>query len=170
MAIKTALGAGVLAYGSAFARSEFAAALRALRDRPWRPDGVRPNPGFLHILDAQIEASATAAGLSAAEIADLPRLVPADGKSVHDVIFVPARQQTWLFVHYLSELVPPYGIVVTALLPRRDSGIQPIAPILVRDGATKDRPEITDFTEELLRPAITALPPLADDEALEPDR
>jgi hypothetical protein len=164
VAVKSALGACVLAYGSAFATSGFAAALRAVQDDPanlQRPWGY---PAYLDMLDANISVAAAQAGLSAAEISGLPRLVPAAGETVYDVILVPLTgQRTLLFAHYTSMLIPPYGIMIGARLPPLTPDLQPILPILLRDGGAKYRLDVTDFTRRLLQPAIDALLAVADD-------
>jgi hypothetical protein len=116
------------------------------------------------MLDALIANGAARAGLSADEISGLPHLVPAAGETVHEVILVPLGPQTLLFAHYMSELIPPYGILVGARLPPLSPGVQPSLPIVVRDGGAKDRLEITDFTRRLLQPAFDALPAAADDD------
>ena len=169
VAVKSALGACVLAYGPAFAAGGFAAALRAVEDLPADPQRQVGYPAFLDTLDANIPLAAARAGLSTAEISDLPRLVPAAGETVHDVILVPlAGQLTLLFAHYMSELIPPYGILVGARLPPLTPGLQPALPILLRDGGASDRLEVTDFTRLLLQPTIDALPPAADDDIPQP--
>ena len=164
VAVKSALGACALAYGSAFAAGEFAAALRAVQDDPANPQRQVAYPTYLDMLNARIPAAAAQAGLSTAEISGLPRLVPAAGETVHEVILAPlAGQQTLLFARYASVLIPPYGIMVGGRLPPLTPGIQPSRPILLRDGGTKNRLDVTDFTQRLLQPAIDALPDIADD-------
>jgi hypothetical protein len=164
VAVKSALGACVLAYGSAFATSGFAAALRAVQDDPANLQRPRGCPAYLDMLDVNISVAAAQAGLSAAEIYGLPRLVPAAGETVHDVILVPLTgQQTLLFAHYTSVLIPPYGIMIGVRLPPLTPDVQPILPILLRDGGAKHRLDVTDFTRRLLQPAIDALPAVADD-------
>lgn len=160
VAVKSALGACVLAYGPAFAASDFAAALRAAQEDPANPQRPQGYPAYLDLLDAYISAAAARAG-----IAGLPRLVPADGEVVHDVVLVPlAGQQTLLFAHYASELIPPYGIMIGARLPPVTPDIQPTGlPVLLRDGGARHRLEVADFTRELLQPAIDALLPADDD-------
>ena len=111
------------------------------------------------MLDTLIANGAAQAGLSADEISGLPHLVPAAGETVHEVILVPLGPQTLLFAHYISELIPPYGILVGARLPPLGPGVQPSLPIVLRDGGAKDRLEITDFTRRLLQPAIEASRP-----------
>ena len=110
LAVKSALGACALAYGPGFAASDFAAALRAVRDNPADPERPMGDPADLNRLDANIPAIAAQAGLSGPEVSALPRLVPVAGETVHDVIFRPIDgQHTWLFAHYMSDLIPPYG-------------------------------------------------------------
>ena len=156
MAVKSALGACSLAYGSAFAASTFAAALRAA---PTTQADQRQlgHPALLETLDKQIAASAAQAGLGPAQISALPHLEPVTGTAVHDVILVPVGQRTLLYAHYLSELIPPYGIGIDAALPPLDPRLRAVAPILLRDGGTRDRLEVTDFTQVLMQPAFDNL-------------
>jgi hypothetical protein len=164
VAVKSALGACSLAYGPGFAASAFAAALRAVRDDPADPQRQVASPAYLSRLDESIPQAAVRAGLSRAEVSALPRLAPAAGETVHDVILVPHNgQQTVLFAHYASELIPPYGIMISAPLPPLPPGIQPVLPVLLRDGGASDRLDVTDFTRILLQPAIDALPGAASD-------
>ena len=169
VAVKSALGACALAYGPGFAASDFAATLRAVRDAP--ADPLRPvgDPAYLNRLDATIPIAAAQVGLSGTEVSALPRLAPAAGEIVHDVILIPVdHQQTLLFAHYASDLVPPYGIVIGDRLPPLTRGIQPTLPILLRDGGAGNYLEVTDFTWALLQPAINALPVNADDDIAQP--
>jgi len=124
MAVKSALGACTLAYGPGFAATPLAAALRPLLDSPAARGPSLP-PDYL---DTQIAASAVEVGLSPQDIAALPRLVPATGEVVHDVILVPYEQQTALFAHYLSLLIPPYGLMVDAPLPHTAARWPPARP------------------------------------------
>jgi hypothetical protein len=156
-AAKAALGACVLAYGPAFAVSDFAAALRAIQDDQAPPQEQLGGQSTLEGLDAHISASAAHLGLDAAGISRMPQLVPAAGETVHDVILVPVGQRTVLFVHSMSALVPPYGIVIKAALPQLTPGMPTVAPILLRDGGARNRLEITDFSQLLMQPALDAL-------------
>jgi hypothetical protein len=163
VAAKSALAACVLAYGPTFAVSKFAAALRALQDGPADPQREKGDPALLDWLDTYIPTAAARAGLGATGTSGLPRLVPVPGETVHDVILVPIRgQRTLLFAHYLSELIPPYGIMVDARLPPLTPGLPASMPILLRDGGARDRLEVTDFTQRLMQPAIDALADAAD--------
>lgn len=157
MAIKSALGACLLAYGSTFAVGEFAAALRMLLDDQAGPQQQFGNPALLARLDEGIAASASRLGLDATTTAGLPHLAPAAGETVHDVILVPIGRRTFLFAHYLSELMPPYGIVIDAPLPQLTPGMPTVAPILLRDGGAKNRLEVTDFNQRMMQPALDAL-------------
>lgn len=165
VAVKSSLGACALAYGPGFPASDFAAALRAVRDNPADSRRDVGYPAYLNRLDVIIPASAAQAGLDPAEVSALPRLAPAAGETVHDVILIPLNGlQTLVFTHYASELIPPYGIMVGARLPPLTPGIQPIFPVLLRDGGASDRLEVTDFTRILVQPAVDALPIAADDD------
>ena len=93
MAVKSALGACTLAYGPRFAATPLAAALRLLLASA-TARGPSLAPGYLGELDALIAKSAASARLSPRDTAALPRLVPAAGQAVHDVILLPYRQQT----------------------------------------------------------------------------
>lgn len=155
MAVKSALGACTLAYGPAFAGTPLAAALRATQDSP-ATQGPAVPADHLGALDAQIAATAASAGLAPAGISALPRLVPPQGITVHDVILVPYGQQTLLFAHYLSAVIPPYGFLVAAPLPPLTPGLRAAAPLLLRDGGAADRLEVTDFTQALIQPVIDA--------------
>ena len=157
MAVKSALGACSLAYGSAFATSAFAVALRAA---PTTPDHQRQlgAPALLAMLDTQMAASAVRVGIDPAQISAFPRLEPDTGTAVHDVILVPCGQRTLLYAHYLSELVPPYGIGVNAALPPLNPHLNAVAPIILRDGGTRDRLDVTDFTQVLMKPVVDNLP------------
>ncbi|TKA09511.1 HNH endonuclease [Actinacidiphila oryziradicis] len=151
VAIKSALGACTLAYGPGFATSPFAAALRALEKS--EPD---PDRRFdLKSLDQFIAGMAGQFGLNAAAVGRLPTLVPPPGATVHDVVLVPLPTQTVLFAHYLSQVTPPYGIKINARLPQLLPGITPTLPLLLRDD-TPHHLKVTDFTQLLLRPVITA--------------
>jgi hypothetical protein len=83
-------------------------------------------------MDVQIAASAASVGLGPQDISALPRLLPPEGDIVHDVILVPYRQQTLLFAHYLSVLIPPYGFMVGAPLPPLTPGLQAVMPLVQR--------------------------------------
>jgi hypothetical protein len=155
VAVKSALGACVLAYGPRFAATPLAAALRTLLNSPTAQGPAVP-PDRLGILDAQIALSAAEAGLSPEGISALPRLVPQQGQVVHDVILVPYNQQTLLFAHYLSAPIPPYGFIVAAPLPPLTPDLPAVLPLLLRDGGTADHLEITDFTQRLMQPVIDA--------------
>jgi hypothetical protein len=74
----------------------------------------------------------------------------------HDVVLVPYRQQTLLFAHYLSAVIPPYGFLVGAPLPPLTPGLRGVMPLLLRDGGAVDRLEVTDFTQILMQPVIDA--------------
>jgi hypothetical protein len=143
--------------------TEFAVVLRALQDDQAGPQQQRGDPALLARLDAGIPKSAVRLGLDAAGISSLPHLVPAAGETVHDVIFVPVGQRTLLYAHYLSELIPPYGIVVDAPLPPLTPGMPTSAPILLRDGGARNRLAVTDFNQRLMQPAIDALVAPADE-------
>lgn len=107
-------------------------------------------------LDAQIAATAASVGVAPAAISTLPRLDPPSGVTVHDVILVPYGQQTLLFAHYLSVMIPPYGFKIEAPLPPFTDGLLAAAPLLLRDGGAADRLEVTDFTQTLIQPVIDA--------------
>lgn len=169
VAVKSALGACALAYGPGFAASDFAAALRAVRDNPADPQRQKGDPAYLIRLDTNIPPAAAQAGLSDPEISALPRLAPAAGETVHDVILIPlGGQQTLLFAHYVSELIPPYGIMIDARLPPLTPGIQSTFPVLLRDGGAGNHLQVADFTQILLQPTIDALPVTADDDGPRP--
>ena len=157
MAVKSALGACSLAYGSAFAASAYAAALRAAPTALVDPQRQPRPAALLGVLDAQIAASAAQACLYPAQISALPHLEPVTGAAVHDVILVPAGQRTLLYAHYLSEVIPPYGMWIDAPLPPLSPGLRVVAPILLRDGGARDQLEITDFTQVLMQPAFDNL-------------
>jgi hypothetical protein len=155
MAVKFALGACTLAYGRRFAATPLAAALRLLLASA-TTRGPSLAPDYLGELDALIAKSAASARLGPCDTAALPRLVPAAGQVVHDVILVPYRQQTALFAHYLSLLIPPYGFLVDAPLPPLDPDLPAALPLLLRDGGTADSLEVTDFAAHLIQPVIDA--------------
>jgi hypothetical protein len=170
VAVKSTLGACALAYGPAFPASDFAAALRAVKDNPADPRQKVGYPAYLNKLDENIPSAAAQAGLDPSEVSALPRLTPAAGETVHDVILVPLNgQRTLVFTHYASELIPPYGIIVSAQLPSLTPGIKPIFPVLLRDGGAGDRLEVTDFTRVLLQPAIGAVTVAADNDKRQSD-
>ena len=73
-----------------------------------------------------------------------------------------------LFAHYLSSLIPPYGIMVDAPLPPLTPGLSASMPVLLRDGGAKDRLEVTDFTQRLMQPALDAIAATADGDLPEP--
>lgn len=165
VAAKAALGACVLAYGPTFAAGDFAAVLRAIQKDPVNPQRNVAYSSYLDKLDTNIPIAAAQAGLAQTDIAGLPHLVPTAGETVHDVILVPfVGQQTLLFAHFASELIPPYGIIVSAQLPPLTPDIQPTLPILLRDGGARDQLEITDFTQVLLQPAIDSLRTAEDED------
>lgn len=155
MAVKSVLGACMLAYGPAFAGTPLAVALRAIQDSPASQGPAIP-AGHLGVLDEQMAAMAASVGIALANISALPRLAPPPGVTVHDVILVPYAQQTVVFAHYLSAVIPPYGFAVGAPLPPFTSGLRAAAPLLLRDGGAADRLEVTDFTQILMQPVIDA--------------
>lgn len=94
--------------------------------------------------------------MRSAESSALTSSTPAAAEIVHDVILVPQGKQTLLFAHYISMPVPPYGIMIGARRPALTPGIDPVLPILLRDGGTRDHLEITDFIRVILEPTINA--------------
>lgn len=158
MAVKSALGACTLAYGPRFAATPLAAALRLpLASTTARGPSLAPD--HLAALDALIAQSAATARLSPRDTAALPHLVPAAGQDVHDVILVPSGQQTALFAHYLSMLIPPYGFLIDAPLPPLDPDLPALPlplPLLLRDGGTAGSLQVTDFAALLIQPVIDA--------------
>lgn len=127
-----------------------------MRDDPANPSRQVGNLSLLDSLDATIAVEAARVGISPARISALPRLVPAAAEIVYDVILVPQGKQTLLFAHYISMPIPLYGIMIGSRLPAITLGVEPVLPILLRDGGTREHLEITDFTRVILEPAINA--------------
>lgn len=121
-AAKVALGAGRPVYGAAFAGSALAARLQAVL---FDPDGLfDPEAERVRVEALDVLLGALAGSLPADE--PLPALAVTrpgpGGPRVFQVLFAPhsarPKEATVVFVHALSALIPPYGIVVDAPVPQ----------------------------------------------------
>lgn len=146
-AVKAALGAGVLAFGGGFARCDLARALREYRDSEVdvTAEGVEMSRAALAALD---EKFAVQADMYAASGLSRPELPGLDSGKASDVIFIPYKQQTAVFVRVLG--VPlTNGIRLDAPLPAGELGT-PAAPVVVREGT--DELVVADYMKLLLEP------------------
>lgn len=101
-AVKAALNAGVLAFGEDFAGSAVARALRDYRDSDSdvATEEVEMSLDALAVLDETFAQRADGYAASGLSRPDLPGLADSGGAS--DVIFVPHKQQTVVFVRVLG--------------------------------------------------------------------
>ncbi|MEU5214127.1 hypothetical protein [Streptomyces sp. NPDC020742] len=140
-AVKAALGACTLAYGPSFTATPLAAALRAA--------GQAPPAQYCRVAATVLDSTDALIAEMLAEAHPGPMLVPREGSKEYDVILLPAGQETVVFVHILSTLMPPYGIKISAPVPGLSPGVSPVLPVLLREDAD-GRISATDFTEILM--------------------
>ncbi len=152
---KVALGAGVLAFGSEFARSPLAASIRVA--------DLGGDKMYLEGLTKVWEiATTTLEQLKAdgAAVDDLPDPMPAPK---HQVVFVPMLHdhRTVVIVHILGYPLLPWGLVVDGDLPAGRYGMRTF-PVMVREDVG---PYVVYDLQDLVMDATTALAlaPLDDD-------
>lgn len=166
VALTTAIEAGVVAYGPAFAGTPLAEALRDRRDEAFdaaSSSDVVATGAMVASLDEGYDDMAGKYESSGLKKPQLPSLAPAEDAS--DVILLPYDDQTIVYVRILGVALID-GLVVGAPMPQLN-GVDPVAPILVRESRT-DRVAV-DYTKELLDPVkeqaeSDAAPPRADEE------
>lgn len=151
VALNTAIKAGVVVYGPAFADTPLAAALRDRRDEAVNAassSDVLATGAMVASLDGGYADMAGKYESSGLKKPQLPSLEPAEDAS--DVILLPYKNQTIVYVRILG--VPLIDGLVVAAPMQRLNDVDPVAPVLVRESST-DR-FVVDYTRELLDPVI----------------
>lgn len=149
VALNTAIGAGVVAYGPTFAGTPLAEALRDRRDEAFdvaSSSDVLAKGAMVASLDEGYDDMAGKYESSGLKNPQLPSLAPAEDAS--DVILLPYNDQTIVYVRILGVALID-GLVVGAPMPQLN-GVDPVAPVLVRESRT-DR-VVVDYTKALLDP------------------
>ena len=131
--IKAALGAGAVAFGEQFIASEVANALREWSMRqfasPFLPEcnTQRMWPEGFDRLVELVDDTAMNVGR------DVPPTRPARGSRTNQATFVPMGTTTIVFVHVLSTLLVPWGMVLDAPLTVGGWGGSAVLPWVVRE-------------------------------------
>lgn len=157
-AVKAALGAGVLAYGTEFAGTPLAVGLREWRDRPFiDPFDCNAQMAPQRIALGSLGATAQSLASVTRGLPGRPPLPPFESPPnarTYQALFVPdGLGQTCVFVQVLGMNVVPWGISVPEPLPKGRFGV-PAAPVLVREIEDHADVDVTHYTDLIMEPVV----------------